>query len=122
MSWTTTVPPSSEPPAASETTTEETCDALVADFLRAHGLAKSLRALEVATSGRCSSGSLHRLRSADGGLEDHESENAFACKLEAMASYSSKYDEDGDNGGGRRGRGSSSSSSHSLRGMIPSLL
>ena len=61
----------------------------------------------MATSGRCSGTCtgcrLWTARSA------HEEDNAFGSKLEAMASYSSKY-EDGRSGGGRRERHAASSS------------
>ena len=111
MSWTATTAttaPSSSPAADPAAGHGETCGALVAEFLRAHGHSRSLRALEVATSGRCSSGlRVGRLRTGNchSGLEQHESLNAFASKLEAMASYSSKYDEDGGRGGGGGGAG-----------------
>ena len=108
-SWTISAPGSDPSDPTAGDAHGETCDALVAEYLRAGGHHRTLRALEVATSGRCSGKNLHRLQTVDGALERHEEDNAFGSKLEAMASYSSKY-EDGRSGGGRRERHAASSS------------
>ena len=70
----------------------EASDSLVAEFLKANEHYNTLRKLELATNGRCSSNSL-RLGSHEA-LSKHEEDNAFGSKLEAMASYSSKYDDE----------------------------